>query len=248
MTAIVKNILRPFLDFLIPPLCLSCRSPIPEPHQLCAICWTKMTFVGEPCCTICAWPFEFEERGQLVCGPCLDTPPSFTKARFVMAYNESSRPMIIRFKHHDAPYLAIGFAKLMHHAGQDVLQNAQALIPVPLHPLRLLWRQYNQSALLARHLSILSGVPFLPSVLRKQRYTRAQEGLSREKRLKNVQKAFHIPGKKKSSVEGKVVVLIDDVWTTGSTLSACCDTLKNNGAAEIRVLTLARVLISSPFS
>lgn len=149
--------------------------------------------------------------------------------------------MILRLKYADAAHSAPAFAGWMARAGAEMLMGADLLVPVPLHRWRLLKRRYNQAALLARGIGQISGITMLPDALIRRRATRPQEGLSRAGRRRNVRAAFALRPHYRGRVAGKVVVLVDDVLTTGATLDECARVLLAAGAAEVRVLTLARV-------
>lgn len=159
-----------------------------------------------------------------------------------MAYDDQSRNMIIRFKHTDATHLASAFGEMMYHAARDLLKSTDLLIPIPLHRWRLFKRGYNQAGLLARVVSQRSKVPALFNALQRDRQTPSQAGLKRQERQANLRGAFSVSQKHLAAIHGKVVTIIDDVWTTGSTLTEACQVLLRAGAKEVRVLTLARVL------
>lgn len=151
--------------------------------------------------------------------------------------------MIVRFKHAERTEAAATFASWMASAGEALLAEAELLVPVPVHRLRLLVRGYNQAALLAKHLARRSGVPWSPDVLVRRRATASQQGLSAAARRANVTaRAFAVPARLRHRVAGRRIVLIDDVQTTGATLSACTRVLADAGAARVDVLVLARVV------
>jgi len=130
----------------------------------------------------------------------------------------------------------------MARAGHDVLDGADALVPVPLHWTRLFRRRFNQSAELARHLSARTGIATEPMLLKRVRRTAHQVGLTRARRIENVTGAFRVAEEQGARVRGLNLVLVDDVLTTGATLEACARVLRRAGAARIDVLTAARVV------
>lgn len=162
-------------------------------------------------------------------------------ARAPLAYGKTAATLVSRFKYSAQLWLLPLFMPWLERAAPDLLTGVDVLIPVPLHRWRLVWRGYNQAALFARALSASTGIPTDLAALSRPLATRPQVGLHRTERLKNVQNAFLATP---ARVDGKVVVLIDDVLTTGATISACCDALLRAGAQEVRVLTLARVVVS----
>ena len=231
-----------FLDLILPPRCFGCANIVLEHHTLCSHCWKECTFLSSPCCSLCGWPFSFEILEQTLCAACHHLPPLFTQCRSALAYQDSSRSFILKFKHGDATYLAPGLSKLMMFAGQDILSQTDLLIPIPLHWKRLFMRQYNQAALLSYHLTHLTNIPTRTDLLKRHRSTQKQARQNRKERQANVRGAFIIPDQKLSILAGKSVTLIDDVFTTGATTTECTRILLKGGAKEVRVLTLARVI------
>ena len=152
-------------------------------------------------------------------------PPAYDRARSALIYNGTARQLIHRFKFHNRPEIATLLATWLQASGKDLLHDADYLIPVPLHLFRLVSRRYNQSAELARRLSQLSGVPMKVEWLRRVKKTSQQVGKTRDMRQKNLKGAFEVIPNKVAALEGKKVVLIDDVITTGSTVTAYAKTL-----------------------
>lgn len=214
-----------------------------EHGSLCGECWSGVDFISAPMCRRCGMPFELDigEAGE--CMPCLQTPPPFTAARAVFRYEGDSRRLITGYKYYDRTLATPMFARWLARAGADQLAMADVIVPVPLHPWRLLQRRYNQSALLARALGRLCGKAVWVDGLKRTRYTPQQAGLTREQRLENVKDAFAAPPKRAAQLAGKSVVLVDDVLTTGATLNACTQALLNAGAREVYVLVLARTVL-----
>jgi len=233
-----------FLDLILPPRCFGCGHITLEHHTLCLSCWKICSFLSPPWCSLCGWPFPYETPEQSLCLHCHRLPPLFVQCRSALAYQEGSRPLILKLKHGDGTYLAPGLAKLMLRIGQEVLPHTDMLIPVPLHWKRLFMRQYNQATLLSYQLTQLSGIPTRTDLLKRQRSTLKQGHQSHKERYKNVKGAFTISAGKEKFLKGKCLTLIDDVFTTGATLSECAQTLLRGGAKEIRVITLARVITS----
>jgi ComF family protein len=231
------------LDFVYPPLCAACRTPVGEPHSLCGACWKKMTFFDGSGCAICSFPFEFDPGAGAVCAPCQAHPPSFERARSVVQYDPGSRDPILALKRADRLDLVPVFARWLERVGRPLLVEADVIVPVPLHWRRLWQRRYNQSALLAQRLTKLSGVPCETRLLERVRPTPSQGDMpSAKARRRNVRGAFRVGALKKAKIAGRTVLLIDDVYTTGSTIEACAKALKRAGAARVLVLTLARVV------
>ena len=149
--------------------------------------------------------------------------------------------MILGFKHADQTHAARAFVPWLKNAGAEMLEEADVLIPVPLHRWRLLKRRYNQSAIIAHYLAKDMNIPVLHEGLIRTRATPTQGHLNFEQRRKNVKRAFVVNERYLSDIKGKKVVLIDDVYTTGATVKECTKALKRAGVKEVHILTLARV-------
>jgi ComF family protein len=239
----VPKLVRRALDFVFPPLCAACRTPIVEAHNLCAACWARIAFLSDPVCFICGFPFEYDEGLETLCAACRQHAPAFDRARALMRYDEASRDSILALKRADRLDLVPAFARWVRQAGRQLLSEADLIVPVPLHRWRLWHRRFNQSALVARALGRLAGKPVDCLLLRRARATPSQgEMPSASARRRNVQGAFRVGGRHAQAVRGKIVLLIDDVFTTGATIEACARALKRAGARRVLVLTLARVV------
>jgi ComF family protein len=189
----------------------------------------------------CGAPYEYDPGPGVRCAACMARPRAFDAARAACLYDEVSRDPILKLKHADRTDLAPLFARWLSRAAADLLAEAEAIAPVPLHPLRLLRRRYNQAAEVARPLARLVEVPFLPDVLVRRRATESQGGKSGDGRRRNVAGAFHVPARRRAQVTGRRVLLVDDVMTTGATLEGCARALKQAGAVRVDVAVLARV-------
>lgn len=238
------------LDVLMPPQCLNCGALIEQDGALCLDCWQEVTFISLPHCACCGLPFEFDDgdsfSDQNLCGACIAHAPVFNRARAVLAYDDASKPFILSFKHADRTEAAATFARWMARAGVELVSDADVIVPVPLHWIRLFRRRYNQSALLSVQLGKISGIPVIPDLLVRKRRTPSQGRLSPSQRRRNVSGAFAIRNGKLDAIRGKRVLLIDDVITTGATASAVTRTLLKGGASAVDVLTLGRVLRPFP--
>lgn len=168
-------------------------------------------------------------------------PRAFARARAACLYDDASRGAILQLKHADRTDLAPMFARWISRSAWQLLEEADAIAPVPLHPSRLLGRRYNQAAEIARPLSRLAGAPYLPDALVRVRATQTQGGKSGSGRRRNVAAAFAVPPGRRRQVEGRAILLIDDVMTTGATLEGCARALMAAGAARVDVAVVARV-------
>ena len=230
------------LDALLPPRCVSCEAPVESQGRLCADCWGKVRFLEEPMCACCGVPFEFAHGAGTLCGACAATAPRFRRARSVFVYDDGSREIVLRFKHADRTDAAPVFGAWLARAGAAMLARAEVVAPVPLHRARLFRRRYNQAALLANAAGRAAGVAVAADLLQRVRNTPVQGGLSRVQRYANVRGAFRVRPGRRAAVDGRVVVLVDDVMTTGATADSCARALLGAGAVHVDVLTLARVV------
>ena len=206
---------------------------------LSAAAWSRIQWLDGPVCDGCGVPFEYEIGVR--CAACLARPRAFDRARAACLYDETSREPILKLKHADRTDLAPLFARWLSRAARELLADADALVPVPLHPSRLLSRRYNQAAEIARPLSRLCGVAYLPDALARSRATETQGGKSGSGRKRNVAGAFEVRPGRAAQVAGRRIVLIDDVLTTGATAEGCARALKRAGALRVDVAVVARI-------
>lgn len=238
------------LDLLLPPRCLGCGDLVEVQGTLCPSCWSAITFIAEPLCRRCGLPFGFEspeaagppDDAGYDCGACLAEPPPYSRARAVMRYDDASRPLLLGFKHGDRTEAARPFAGWMARSGADLLAAADLVAPVPLHWRRLIARRYNQAALLSQPLARLAGAAAVPDLLLRRRATPSQGRLSRAERQRNVAGAFAVNPARAEALRGRRLLLVDDVMTTGATVSACARAALKAGAAAVDVLVLARAV------
>jgi ComF family protein len=230
------------VDFVTPPRCLGCQVPVSHGAALCVVCWSKLHFIDEPVCDSLGIPFEFDQGDGALSPAAIADPPPWNRARAAVAYDESSRALIHALKYRDRQEAGILMARMMATAGRRFASVTDVIIPVPLHRFRLWQRRFNQAAYLGQHLSRSFDRPIETDVLARLVRTKQQVGLTAEERRKNVRRAFSIGPEKRPMIEGKSVLLVDDVRTTGATVSACVKTLKDAGAGQVNVLTFALVL------
>jgi ComF family protein len=168
--------------------------------------------------------------------------PAYDRARAAVRYDDVARALVQRFKYSDRLDLAPMMGRWMARAGRELLADADALLPVPLHWRRLWSRRFNQAAALAGTISEIAKVPVLHGAIARVRATPQQVGLTKPQRADNVQGAFRVPQERKPDVAGKRLVLIDDVLTSGATADTCARALLGAGAAHVDVLVFARVV------
>ena len=220
MAAAWKSVGVGMLALVFPPLCAACREPVSGMGGFCGPCWSMLTFLDGPACACCGTPFA------------VDAGPGSLFAA------------ILALKHADRLELVPGFARWLGRVGRPLLEDCDLILPVPLHRSRLWLRRYNQSAELARRLSTAWGRAYDPLALVRSRRTASQGVMpSARARRRNVLSAFKVP--EPARVRGRKILLVDDVLTTGATAEACARALRQAGAVDIAVLTLARVVKAS---
>lgn len=242
---LARRAARALIDVLLPRQCVRCGIVIQAGGCLCAGCWAAIRFLDRPFCARCGFPFAHGIEGAATCGACLASPPLFRRARAAMAYDDASKPLILAFKHGDRGDIARDLAAWMRRAAADILPEAELLVPVPLHWTRLFMRQYNQAALLARELSQWTGVPVAVDALHRRKRTQAMRRMGRASRAATVKGAIAVNPRRAERLRGRAVLLVDDVFTTGSTIEACAKAILGAGAGAVDVVTLARVIRSS---
>ena len=209
--------------------------------------WAKIRFLDREGCEMCARPFEggLHLGADARCTWCTEKPFPFRITRAACLYDDTSKDIILGFKHGDRLDLAPMLSRWLERAGADVLAGADVVVPVPLHWRRLLHRRYNQAAELARPLARRTNRLYLADGLKRIKMT-AHQGKSAADRWANVRDAFAVTPAGRKKLAGKAVVLIDDVFTTGSTLKACAQELLKAGARSVDIVVLARAAKSDP--
>jgi len=166
--------------------------------------------------------------------------PAFSMARSVLEYDDFSKQLILAYKHGDRTNLTPLLVKFLLQAENVIFQNVDMIIPVPLHWTRFWKRRYNQSSLLGKALGKKLGIPCYSNILKRVRMTESQGKKTRQAREKNIKNAFRVA--RPDAIKGKKILLIDDVMTTGATITECTKILRKAGAKEVKVITLYRVI------
>jgi len=227
---------RTALDFILPPRCVLCGEPS-GPICICMPCRNDLPWHG-PHCLRCGLPLGSSR--DKICGACIQNAPPYMRTVCPLQYEFPANRLVQAFKF--KRQLAAG--RVLSHLICEYVSDLQLarpdmLIPVPLHNRRLIKRGFNQAYELASYAGRALDIPLLASALRRRRHTRAQSGLSRKQRRKNLQGAFYWHGKHKP---GHHVALIDDVMTTGTTVMECARVLKKAGAKRVDVWVAARAV------
>ena len=240
----VKRWLNTGLALLYPEVCQLCKEEPATAKEgfVGPKCWSQVRFIRPPYCERCGLPFEGDLTTSFVCTNCHDMKLYFTSARSAVVARGVTLEVIHRFKYSRALWFENFLADLLLREATPVLraQRWDFIVPVPLHPLKEREREFNQSALLARRLGRATNIPCNENVLRRTKPTATQTHLSRDKRSENMKSAFSVrPG---MPLGGRHIVLVDDVFTTGATTNDCARALRDAGAEEVCVWTVARGL------
>ncbi len=230
------------LNFIWPQRSLLSHRALHGPGPLAAPEWADLTFIVDPTCGICGTPFEIDDGVVTSCAACIARPPRYRTARAPLVYDDASRRLVLQLKRAGRREGLSLFGRWMSDAGAGLLSEADALVPVPLHPRRLVSRGFNQAGWLASAVSRHADIPVWHSALVRTRHTAHQGHKTARQRRLNMRGAFSVRQSMEARVKGRRLILIDDVLTTGATLDGCTRALLRAGAADVCVVTLARVV------
>jgi ComF family protein len=237
----LSQTLAPLIDLVFPPRCPLCGEGLTAQAGLCAACWGNLAIPGEPSCVLCQRPFSEGTAELSICAPCLAEPPRHDGIAAGTLYNDTSRRLVLAFKHGQRIALAQMMARLiaarMPQVGADWL-----VVPVPLHRWRLWRRGFNQAALLAGEIAKLRGAGLIVDGLERRKQTPSLGGLGRKARARALSGAIAVNPRRAGSFRGAKVVLVDDVLTSGATSGACVSALKRAGTAKVVIACFARVI------
>ena len=226
---------------IYPPECAGCRELTSAPHGLCPDCWGDTTFISGPICDGCGIPVPAAGPGAIVhCEGCASHPPGWDRGRAAILYEGRGREIVLRLKHGDRLDLAPVLARWLARAGADLLDCADVVAPVPLHWTRLVKRRANQAAELVRRPELRPGRPITDLLIRTAR-TPPLRGKSRDERHAMLQGLIRANPARAQLIAGRTVLLVDDVMTTGATLSAAAEACRAAGARQVYALVVARV-------
>lgn len=236
-------LLRRLLDFLYPSYCQLCDTALTHGRCLCDHCQSHLPRVEAPYCNRCGECYDGVLKNDFICPNCSTMSLSFEFARAALHSEAGARQLVHDFKYlrqiHLAPTLGHLLVPALEDPRFEPYRHGSLLVPVPLFWKRLRQRQFNQAEQLAIQLSLRSGIPWT-NALKRTRNTQTQTRYSRAKRLKNLTNAFTCHPSRQSLIQNRSVILIDDVFTTGSTANACAKALLEAGADKVAVLTVLR--------
>ena len=233
----IKSIIDRIVDLAFPPRCAICNELLSIGERgSCYECRDKLTFVVEPYCMKCGKPLDNEELEY--CSDCSTKEHSFDEGRAALVYDEYISRSIYRFKYNSKQEYAAYYAQIIYDRLRDKIKswNPEALIPVPIHKNRMKKRGYNQAYLIAKELSKLTGIPVENNLVKRKNETKVQKELGARERENNLKKAFIV---NKNVVELKSVVIIDDIYTTGSTVDSIASLLKEKGVRRVYFISLS---------
>ncbi|MCX8064231.1 MAG: ComF family protein [Candidatus Hydrogenedentes bacterium] len=234
-------------NILLPSYCIRCDERILTEDNIyyCPRCWSTLTYTERPYCSICGIQHPiaigFGTRSNFPCADCRKNPNKYIESiQSPLQYKELAREAIILFKYHREKGLIKPFGEILRNWAKEEMSNMKfdLIIPVPLHPLRLKRRGFNQSFLLAQEIVTCFPEAEISQALIRTKPTHSQSTLSTQERKENIKNAFEI--KEPEKIKQKRILLIDDLVTSGATVTECAKTLKKHGALTVNVLSLAR--------
>ncbi len=240
------------LGVVFPPQCLCCGAGVASQGALCPACWREAEFVGASACARCGVPVPGEppqsedEAAALICDDCLIRDRPWRRGRAALVYRGTGRALVLALKHGDRPDLAPPLGRWLAGAAAPLVRPGMLVVPVPLHPRRMLKRKYNQAALLARQVARAHDLPHCPGLLVRTRHTGMQDHRGVADRFANVASALAVPPRQRGAVQGRAVLLVDDVMASGATAAAAAEALRTAGSGPVCVAVLARAVREAP--
>ncbi|MBR5154725.1 MAG: ComF family protein [Alphaproteobacteria bacterium] len=239
----MHGLFKKIIDIILPPRCLICGKVINSDNSLCGECFSNIKFITNPYCCKCGTPLSCKiDDEKMLCVSCLNPKIKklFRMSRSAVVYDDFSKKLVLDFKflnHLENKKLLVNWLIM---AGRDIFdEGVDLIVPVPLHFSRILQRRYNQSAILAKEVAFRKNIKVSFDALSRIRKTAPQVMCAGKERKKNVKGAFKVNDIE--AIKGKRIVIIDDVYTTGSTLKECAKVLLKAGAKSVDTLTVAKV-------
>ncbi|SEK21111.1 Predicted amidophosphoribosyltransferases [Roseivivax marinus] len=233
--------LQTAIRLIYPPRCLGCGGLVDSDFGLCGPCWRDTSFISGLVCDTCGTPLPGEADGHgVLCDDCLVAPRPWRAGRAALLYRATGRRLVLGLKHGDRHDIAVPAAGWLARAVTPLIRPDTVVVPVPLNRWRLLWRRYNQSALLAAALARRLARTVVSDALARPVATPVLDGLGREDRFATLAGAI-TAGPRGTLLAGRPVLLVDDVMTSGATFAAATEAAHDAGATEVCIAALARV-------
>jgi competence protein ComFC len=233
----IYQVVSSIIDYILPQRCFSCSELSQDSGGFCGKCWHELDFITSPLCLVCGRKFTLDLEENQTCLSCIKSPPKYDKARALFKFDENSKSLVHAFKYYDKTILGRKFAEMINARYSAEIMDADLIVPVPMHKLKRLLRMYNQAGVLALELGKAAKKMVVQDILVKTKWTKPQTLMSYKARLKNISGSISI--KNELAVKGKNVILVDDVLTTGTTVSLCAHELKKAGAKSVTVISIA---------
>ena len=233
--------LQTLLHAVFPPECLSCRARVASDDGLCGPCWRDTAFITGDVCDGCGVPMRGDVEGGDKCDDCMRIARPWDQGRAALLYKDRGRKLVLALKHGERHDIVRPAGRWLAKAARGILREGAVIAPVPLHWTRMVRRRYNQSALIAQAMARELGNPYCADLLKRERATTTLDGKSREARFLEISGAITVQSRRAHRIEGRSVLLVDDVMTSGATLAACTEACLASRASEVCVVTLARV-------
>ncbi len=230
------------VSLVYPPQCSCCDARVDSDFGLCGSCWREMNFISGSVCEGCGCALPGESDGfRLECASCLSHARPWSQGRAALEYKGKAKDLVMGLKYGDRTDVASMAAGWMHRVAGPLLRDNPIVTPVPLHWTRMLRRKYNQSELLAAAFADHGRLDYWPDLLKRTRITPSLDRKSKDERFRILNNAIAPHPRHQQLLQGRSVLLIDDVMTSGATLSACTDACLRAGATDVRICVLARV-------
>lgn len=233
--------LQTALRMVYPPRCLACGGLVEQDNGLCASCFAETPFITGLVCDLCGIPLPGQSDAAVHCDSCLSAARPWTQGRAALRYESVGRRLVLALKHGDRHDIVVTAADWMAQSLPRSLPDDTVVVPVPLHLTRLLRRRFNQSALLAQAVARRLGLDYMPDALNRTRRTESLNGKSRDARYSELSESITPNPRRLQQLCGRPVLLVDDVMTSGATVSVCATACHAAQSGDITVLVLARV-------
>ncbi len=238
---VIMEAVHSVIDYILPYRCSNCSNLISRDHKqgVCYDCFPTLDFITAPYCNKCGIGFAFEMKGMVTCANCASSPPNYEFARSLFKFNEKSKSIIHDFKYADRTSHAEMFSELFLSRYHKDVMHIDAIVPVPMNRFKRVFRHYNPAQVLAAALAKSMGREAIPNALIKSKWTNSQTNLNKKERRKNLSDSLKY--NPNVDLEGKNILLVDDVRTTGATSAKCTSLLKKAGAKKVVLFTIALV-------